>query len=43
MAWVNHLKRPVMLKRKTKPETVKPADVVCVMLKRRDMATAAIA
>jgi hypothetical protein len=40
---VNHLRRPVTLKRKTTPEVVKPAEMVSSMENFCAMATAAMA
>jgi hypothetical protein len=43
MAWVNHRKRPVTLKRKTKDAVVKPAETVSSTENFLEIATAAIA
>jgi hypothetical protein len=40
---VNQCNSPVILKRKTTPDTVKPADTVSEIVNEREMATAAIA
>jgi hypothetical protein len=43
MASVNHRRSPVVLKRKTTPDTVNPAETVSEVVNDLEIATAAIA